>query len=208
MNVDEPTADTPTQLAERPPADLDAPAPPPPATATPAGDLEANPPGERRPEQASTAQPGAAAPPGTDLDAGRARLRDALLDLEEAKRRVERDAARVQEQTRVELCQKLLPVLDNLELSLQAAEASSDPAVGSGLRLVREQFEGVLRGFGLERFDAVGEPFDPNVHEAVGTVEVASPAESGRVVQQWQAGYRIGDRVLRAAKVQVGKLPQ
>lgn len=135
----------------------------------------------------------------------RQRLRAALLELEEAKQRVARDAERARQQLRGELVADLLPLLDNFDRSLEAAQQSSDTGVYEGLRLVREQFEQVLAGYGLERIVTEGERFDPELHEAIAVADVSSDEDDGRVIREWQAGYRFGERVLRAAKVQVGK---
>jgi molecular chaperone GrpE (heat shock protein) len=124
------------------------------------------------------------------------RLAAAINEYEGARRRAERDAARVAEETRLRLVMELLPVLDNLDRSI---------AAGEGGELVRAQLEGVLRGYGLERFDSVGERFDPRLHEAMDVALVEDPAHDGRVIAQWQAGYRIGDRVVRPARAQVGR---
>ena len=125
-------------------------------------------------------------------------LRKAITEYESARRRVERDAARVQEETRSRLVAELLPVLDNLG---RALEARPDP----GVELVRAQLEAVLRGYGLERFETVGERFDPQDHEAMAVVDVDDPDLDGTVVEQWQPGYRIGGHLLRPARVTVGR---
>lgn len=125
-------------------------------------------------------------------------LRSALDELEAARRRVERDAARVRDETRARLVAELLPVLDSLDRSIAAG-------CDDGVRLVRAQLEGVLRGYGLERFSALGLRFDPREHEAMALREVDDRAADGVVVAEWDAGYRIDDRVLRAARVEVGR---
>lgn len=136
----------------------------------------------------------------------RAKLAQALRDLELARARVTRDAKRDQEEARSKLVAEILPVLDNFDRAIEAAECSGDsPAVVDGVRLVRRQLEGVLLGYGLVRFDAVGAPFDPAVHDATSLVPVARPEEDLRVVEQLQPGYMFGERLLRAAKVMVGK---
>jgi molecular chaperone GrpE len=129
-------------------------------------------------------------------------LRAAIAEYEAARRRVERDAARVQDDTRTRLVAELLPVLDNLDRSIAAGAPGPSLA---GIKLVRDQLEAVLRGYGLERFDATGARFDPHLHEAMDVTAVADPADDGVVISQWKAGYRIADRVLRAAQVQVGR---
>jgi molecular chaperone GrpE len=147
--------------------------------------------------------------PQTDEDTGvvdRTRIARALQDLESAKARVERDAHIVHEETRSKLVSALLPVLDNLDRAIAAAESNGDaPAVLEGVRLVRRHFETVLQGYGLERFEAVGAPFDPRIHDAKSMIVVEDPDQDRRVVAQIEAGYTFGDRLLRAAKVVVGK---
>lgn len=126
----------------------------------------------------------------------------ALADLEAAKARVDRDATRVRADLTAQLVAQLLPVLDNLDRSIAAG---GDDAVVEGVRLVRAQLVGVLKGYGLERYDVLGEPFDPRVHDAMSVTDVRSPALDGVVIDQWEPGYRIGDRQLRPARVVVGR---
>jgi molecular chaperone GrpE len=149
---------------------------------------------EHRDERDETAEP--------RID--RQALTQAVRDLEATQARVKQGAARVYEETRTDLVVKLLPVLDNLDRTIDAARDASDEALLSGLEMVRNQLEGVLREYGLERYDAAGEPFDPAFHEAVALQPVTDPQSVGRVVKVLAPGYRIGDRVLRAAKVTVG----
>ncbi|HEY1816470.1 MAG TPA: nucleotide exchange factor GrpE [Kofleriaceae bacterium] len=135
--------------------------------------------------------------------ADRASLTRAVADLEAAKARVERDAKNVLAETRKRLVTELLPVLDNVD---RAIAASNDPGAVAGMQLVRRQLEAVLRGYGVERIDATDHPFDPQVHDAITTLPVTDPAQHRRVVDQIEPGYRIGDALLRPAKVVVGAL--
>lgn len=136
----------------------------------------------------------------------RARLASALHNLEAAKARVERDAKIVHEETRSKLVAEMLPVLDNFDRAIAAAESDREAtAILDGVRMVRRQLEKVLLGYGLSRFDAVGAAFDPSMHEATSMIPVADPAQDRRVVEQLQAGYMFGERLLRAAKVIVGR---
>jgi len=132
------------------------------------------------------------------------RLRAALKDLEAAKARVERDAERERVRVRAELVAELFPVLDSLDRSI--AVGSSDGGLLEGVKMVREQLEAKLRGYGLERIPTKGCAFDPRVHEAVDVAWVDDPDAASKVVDEWEAGYRFGDHVLRAAKVRVGRL--
>jgi molecular chaperone GrpE (heat shock protein) len=135
----------------------------------------------------------------------RATMTRALRELEAAQARVERDAQRVQDETREKLVAQLLPVLDNLDRTI-AASAKGDPALVQGVRLVRSQLEGVLRGYGLERVNvARGDRFDPKLHEAISVVPVYEPAHHGLILDQVEPGYQFGDRLLRPAKVVVGR---
>jgi molecular chaperone GrpE (heat shock protein) len=136
----------------------------------------------------------------------RATLTRALRELEASKARVERDAQQAQDEMRRTLVTQLLPLLDNLDRTIEAAELSGDsPAVVEGVRLVRNQFQRVLEGYGVERIDATHARFDPAQHEAVSTVPVTEPAAHGRVIEQLAPGYRFADRLLRPARVAVGR---
>jgi len=136
----------------------------------------------------------------------RATMTRALRELEAAQARVERDARRVHDETRTRLVSELLPVLDNLDRTIRAAAGSRDcAAMVEGVRLVRAQLEGVLRGYGVERIDAVGARFDPSIHDAIQVAPVRDPARDATVVEQLEPGYRFGDRLLRPAKVVVGR---
>jgi len=149
--------------------------------------------------EADERAPAAAAPPAIDPEV----LRSALADLEEAKRRVRRDADKQIELMRAQVLESLLPVLDNLERSMAAAaEGGSVGALLGGVRLVHSQFLAALAPFGLSRKSAVGERFDPRLHDAVAVVPVADAREDGVVVSELEPAYVVGDRVVRPAKVQ------
>jgi len=99
----------------------------------------------------------------------------------------------------------LLPVLDNLERATEAAESGSQPdVIAEGIRRTAAAFENALAAAGVEPLDAVGQPFDPELHEAVETEEVEAEDE-GKVIAQHTRGYRIGERLLRPARVKVGR---
>jgi molecular chaperone GrpE len=102
----------------------------------------------------------------------------------------------------------LLPVLDNLQRATEAAENGSSPEViAEGIRQTASSFENALAAAGVEPIEAVGQPFDPELHDAVETVEV-EPEDEGKVVADYARGYKIGDRLLRPARVKVGRPPQ
>ena len=126
--------------------------------------------------------------------------------IEETKERLGRDAERERELLRGRLVGDFLEVLDNLDRSLQAAGPDRRDALVDGVRLVREQFAAKLAALGLVPIAAVGERFDPTLHEAAAIGEVTDPEQDGRVLAEIKPGYRLGERVLRPVLVQVGKL--
>lgn len=134
-------------------------------------------------------------------------LRRALHDLEAAKARVERDAQRAADDLREQVVLELLPVLDNLDRTIHAAEhGGASMAMMQGVRQVRQQFENVLAKHGVERIEAKHHRFDPQLHDAVSLVPVSHPSAHDVVIDVLETGYRFGDRLLRPAKVVVGKL--
>jgi molecular chaperone GrpE (heat shock protein) len=165
-------------------------------------------------EPAAPAEPGSApateagepAPAAADSFADRQAALRALRNLEATEARLARNARREADDMRAKLVEELLPVLDNLDRTLRAAHnGRSDPAMVEGVRMVRQQLEGVLRGYGVERIDAAGQRFDPAIHEAIGMSAVDDPDRNGAVVHQAEPGYRFAGRLLRPAKVTVGK---
>jgi molecular chaperone GrpE len=130
-------------------------------------------------------------------------LRRALRDLEAAEARVKRNAERVYDEAKGSLVHELFPVLDNLDRSIAAARARSDPALLAGVELTRKQLDEVLVRYGAERIDADGGAFDPSLHEAVAKVVAEDPARHMTVIEQLAPGYRFGSRLLRPAKVVV-----
>jgi molecular chaperone GrpE len=150
---------------------------------------------------ASSANSNGEQKPAEDRDS----LRRALRDLEAAEARVVRNAERVYDDTRSKLVMDLLPILDNLDRAIQAAEEESDAAVIEGVRMVRTQLLGVLQQYGVERIDTEGQRFDPRLHEAITAIPVKDPRYNGVVIQQLAPGFRFGDKLLRPAKVAVGR---
>jgi molecular chaperone GrpE len=94
----------------------------------------------------------------------------------------------------------LIPVLDNLQRAMSHA-AEGDPLL-DGVRMVARQFEDALRGIGVTPIEAVGQPFDPSLHEAIGGEE-SPDVDVDTVLTELQPGYRLHERVLRPALVRV-----
>jgi molecular chaperone GrpE len=162
---------------------------------------------EERDQEAESAPPPAPAPAPPAIDAET--LRAALADLEDTKHRVRRDAEKQLELQRARVLEALLPVLDNLERSIAAADGKGAEVTGfaDGVKLVHQQFLAALTTFGLERRSAVGSRFDPQLHDAIAVVPVTDPSQDGVVIAEMEPTYLVGDRVIRAARVQVGRAP-
>ncbi len=139
------------------------------------------------------------------------RRRDEYLDLlqrtkadfENYRKRAARDQERLVAHAHERLVRELLPVLDDLERTLEAAERHEEAALVDGVRLVERSLRKALEKEGLTEIEAQGQ-FDPHVHEAVLT-QPADDAVHGAVLEVMQRGYRIGDKVVRPAKVIVAE---
>ena len=126
-------------------------------------------------------------------------------ETDETRRRLNRAADERAEREKADFIAALLPVLDNLQRATAAAETgSSSELIVEGIRRTASSFENALAAAGVEPIDAVGEMFDPELHDAIETVEGA-PEDEGRIVAQHTRGYKIGDRLLRPARVKVGR---
>jgi molecular chaperone GrpE len=193
------------QPGEVPPGAVDEPATAPPEEEAPEGnatDVATGP-------QAST--------PPTEADALRvaleeaAGLRDEYLDgllrtraeFDNYRKRSARERLEALDRGAERLAGSLLGVLDSFRFALDSAEQSDDDRLAKGVRMVHDELVGVLRAAGLEEIDALGETFDPEVHEAMVQEESPEPIDEPVVVDVLRPGYRFKDRVLRPATVKV-----
>ena len=122
-----------------------------------------------------------------------------------ARGRMEREKTRVLEAERAQIAQVLLEAVDHLELALGAAGDAGGPLV-DGVRLTLSSLAKKVSDLGAERLAVLGHPFDPRLAEAIDLVAVSDAAQDDVVVQELRAGYRIGDRILRPARVRVGRV--
>jgi molecular chaperone GrpE len=127
-------------------------------------------------------------------------------DFENYRKRAARETAAAQQRGVVKLVRELLPAVDNLDRALEAL-ASTEPSnngdeLVSGIKLVHAELIAALARAGVERFDPEGQRFDPECHEAVGQQPVEG-ADSGTIVEVYQRGYRLGDSLIRPARVLV-----
>ena len=133
------------------------------------------------------------------------RLLRATADLDNYRKRAQREKDEARQFANQGLLEKLLPVLDNFDMAMDAAK-DAEPAVRDGVRMILSQLKGVLIESGVEEVDALGQEFDPAMHEAVSQEETAAAAE-GTVVKQLRKGYRLHERLVRPASVIVAKAP-
>ena len=122
-------------------------------------------------------------------------------DFENYRKRTAKDVAAAGTRAKLGLVRDLLPVVDNLERALASAE-ESEQHLAHGVRLVHSELVAVLQRNGVEPFDPSGEPFDPEVHEALST-QPADGADPGTVVGVMEKGYKLNGTVLRPARVVV-----
>src|ERR1051325_5640696 len=137
------------------------------------------------------------------------RLLRTMADFDNFKKRAARERQDAIKYANEGLLEKLVPVLDNFDMALAAAQTSSTDAAQSlqtGVAMIFQQLKKALPGAGLEEIAATRQPFDPNWHEAVSQQETTSVPE-GHVVQQLRKGYKLRDRLLRPATVIVAKKP-
>ncbi|HEX8746100.1 MAG TPA: nucleotide exchange factor GrpE [Pyrinomonadaceae bacterium] len=146
------------------------------------------------------------------VEAERADLYERLVrrqaEFDNYRKRVERERGETYNRMLGDVAGKLLPVLDNLrraldaEASLKANESEEFRHFLNGVELIYKQLNDVLEGLGVEPVAAIGQPFDPHVHEAVVT-EQTEEFEPDTVIQELVRGYRLGDKLLRPAVVKV-----
>lgn len=133
----------------------------------------------------------------------------AIADFDNFKKRAARERTEAAQSANFSLLLKLLPVLDNFEMALVAAQNAQGDKLASfqsGVVMIQQQLKGALAETGLEEVDALGKPFDPALHEAVSQQESTTVPED-HVAQQLRKGYKVRDRLLRPASVVVAKAP-
>ncbi|HVW00293.1 MAG TPA: nucleotide exchange factor GrpE [Planctomycetaceae bacterium] len=130
-----------------------------------------------------------------------------VADFENYRKRAQKEAETEQQYRVLPIARDLLPVLDNLQRALQAAKGSRDiDQLLQGVGMVAQQFEDILGRHQIKPIEAVGQPFDPNLHEAIQQAPSAEhPAMT--VLHDVERGYRLHDRVVRPTKVIVSTKP-
>lgn len=128
-----------------------------------------------------------------------------LAESQNFRRRMQEQSDSTRRFATEQLVRELLPVLDNFDRTFAAIEGgATQESLLIGVRMIDKQIRAALQGQQVEKIEAVGLPFDPEVHEAIGTVS-AEGVEPGSVVQELESGYKMHGRVLRASKVRVAE---
>ncbi len=131
----------------------------------------------------------------------------ARAELDNAKKRAQRDREEYVRYANESLLREILPVLDNFDRALQAARDAEAPGLVAGVELIHRELLRVLEKFGVTSYTAVGQPFDPEKHDAIMRVETAEAPEM-TVVEETLRGYLFNGRVLRPAAVVVAVRPE
>jgi molecular chaperone GrpE len=152
--------------------------------------------------QTETQQPDSLEEVRRERDSLQDRLLRTAAEFDNYRKRMDRERRDLAEYTAAEVVAELLPIIDNLERALQAADPE-DP-LRKGVELIHKQMLDVLRKRGVKPIQALGADFDPNFHQAV-IHEVSSDHREGEVIEELQRGYVVGDRLLRPAMVKVAK---
>ena len=128
------------------------------------------------------------------------RYKRVMAEFENYKKRAQKEKETLYGRTLSDVIEIILPVLDNLENAAKAE--TQDTSYKQGVEMVLKQFKDVLASRGVEEIKAMGETFDPSLHEAVGSV-VDPNVESQKIVQEYRKGYKFGSKVIRHSMVVV-----
>ena len=135
-----------------------------------------------------------------DIEEKEDRIKRLMAEFENFKKRSDKERTGMYNSVMGDVVMKLLPVIDNLEKAVEST--TQDEQYKNGIELVLKQFKDVLNSNGVKEIEAVGQPFDPSLHEAVSLVEDSSLGAK-IVKEEYRKGYMIGDRVLRHSLVVV-----
>ena len=168
-------------------------------------------PTERGTERVKTAETGASASAqaqdlASQLEEANGRYLRLAADFENFKKRVRQEQAETMRYAAAALAERLLPVLDDAERAMAHVPEGVEEGWLRGLQMTVRKLEEILGSVGVERIEAEGKPFDPNLHEAIGSEE-SEDTDEDTVTAELRPGYRMHDRVLRPALVRVSRRP-
>lgn len=172
---------------------------------TPPTDAEAVPSTAAPAEEATAAENAPPADPMVLLAQEAERWKDlayrSQAELDNFRKRSAREAQEARAYANADLLRSLFPILDNFDMGLEAARAESEKSmIFMGMSMVNRQIQDFLRDSGVQEIEALGKTFDPNLHEAVAQ-EASATVPEGAVVRVTRRGYKLRDRLLRAASV-------
>ncbi|MBE6368780.1 MAG: nucleotide exchange factor GrpE [Lentisphaerae bacterium] len=149
--------------------------------------------------------------PEAALQAEVAQLKDQLLrkeaDYQNYRKRMAREVSEARRFGLIETVTPFLQVFDVFDMAMKAAEQSDNiAALKQGLEMILAQYGKVLEELGVQKFDAVGAAFDPQLHDAF-SYENSDDVADGIIIRQWNCGYKLGDKLLRPARVVVSSGP-
>ncbi|MEZ4273327.1 MAG: nucleotide exchange factor GrpE [Myxococcota bacterium] len=144
--------------------------------------------------------------PQAELSAVKDQLLRLAADFDNFRKRTRREREEMQRFGAERLLRELLPIVDNMERALAHSEGESSPVV-EGIKMVAKQFVATLGGHGVHSFLSVGQPFDPERHEALGQAPAEEGCPPGSILHEMEKGYMMHDRLLRPAKVVVAGVP-
>lgn len=127
-----------------------------------------------------------------------------FADFDNFRKRIQKERIEIIQAAGTEVISSLLPVLDDFQRALRQMEATSDPMT-EGVKLIYQKFYSVLESKGLKAMKSIGEIFDPELHEAIGEVPVTDESKKGIVIDEIERGYYLNEKIIRHAKVLVGK---
>ena len=152
--------------------------------------------------------PPAEADPVAELRRDKDALQDRLLrtaaEFDNYRKRIDRDRRDQADAAVADAIEEILPIIENLELALEAPVGSDAEVYRQGVELIHRQMAELLRKRGVKPIQAVGADFDPRVHQAV-VHEVSAEHREGEVMEELRRGYMLGERLLRPAMVKVAK---
>ena len=127
----------------------------------------------------------------------------AKAELDNFRKRSQRELREMREYTKANTVQEFFSVFDHFQMAMDHVKENPDvETLKQGMDMILTEFRRTLEALGVERIESEGKPFDPNEHEAM-TQEPSETVPAGRILRQWKCGYRMGDRLLRPAKVVV-----
>lgn len=142
-----------------------------------------------------------------------AELKDTVLrtraDFDNFRKRTQRDIADARAYGKISTIEEFLPIFDTFKMAMQAANMDNADlqTLLAGMNMIQNQFNQSFGALGVDELDAVGTEFDPTIHEAV-SEQNSDDIEAGKVISQHRCGYKMGEKLIRAATVVVSKGPE